>query len=91
MKLKGEPRADFGQVGPCAVGVELVTVMAEEDEVSLVVPGADSSLLELRVLRKQTGDHSAEARTQHSIKVVHYQLGRHHSSVVGAVVGDIFI
>ena len=55
MELQGESGSDFGEVGPRAIRVELVPVVAEEDEVSLVVPGDHPSFLELGILGKEAG------------------------------------
>jgi len=45
VEFEGEPGSDFLQICSGAVVVELVTVVAEEDEVSLVMEGANSAFL----------------------------------------------
>ena len=47
-----------------------VSVMSEENEVSLVVEGNDSSALELRILREQRGKEPANFETDFGVKVV---------------------
>ena len=70
MQLERKSGTDLREPRTRAVGVELVPVVPEEDEVSLVVPGDDPALLKLRVLRKQAGQHAAQARAQHRVEVV---------------------
>ena len=79
-------------MGTRAVLLELVPMVSEKYEVTLIMPGDDSSLFELGVLRKQTGNHSAKSRAQHGVKVVQNQFGSYfvHAGV-GSMVLDLAV
>jgi len=74
MKFERETRADLLQVRSGAILIELVSVMANEYEVSLVVEGHYSSLFKLRVLREQTCNHATDSVSEHRIEVIKNQL-----------------
>ena len=91
MEFQGKSGADFAQMRPCAIWVELVSMVAEEDEVPLVVPGDHSSLLELRILREQARNHPSHPRTEHGVKIVEDELGGDHRSIIGTVVWNFSV
>jgi len=70
VKLKSETGADFLKVCPGPVVIELVSVVSEEDKVSLIVKGNNPTFLQLRVLGEQTGNHSAHPGSQHGVEVI---------------------
>lgn len=74
VQLEGEPWAHFLEVCSRAIGEELVAVVSEEYEVSLVVESHDLPPVEVRVLREQCCQHATYSLAGHSIEVIHYQF-----------------
>ncbi len=63
--------------------VELITVLAEEDKVALIVEGAGAPAFEVRVLMEQRCEHATDAMAQTGVEVVqnHLWLVRAHGGV----------
>ncbi len=74
MQLESESRPAFLQICSLAVGRELVAVVAEEDEVALVVHGDHSPSVEVRRLWEQGCQHTPNAVTRHRVEVVQDKL-----------------
>jgi len=74
VQLQGEPRSHFLQVSARTVLVELVPMVSEEDEISLVVHGYDSSSFQVGHLREQRCHHAANSVTEHRVEVVQNQF-----------------
>lgn len=74
-----------------AVVIELVSVVAEEDEVSLVMPCYHSSLLESWILREQTRNESAHSGAQHCVEIIEDQLWCHHFTVVSSMIWNVCV
>ena len=79
MQLQSEAGSYLLQACPRTVFVELVAVVAEENEVSLVVHGDDSTSLQVGHLREQRGQHASDSVSKHRVEVVHDQFGLGHS------------
>jgi hypothetical protein len=89
MQLQREARAHLLQVGATAIGEELVAVVAEEDEVALVVEGHHLAAVEVGVLREEGRQHTADTLAGHRVEVVQDHLGRVIMAGGAAVVGDV--
>ena len=77
VQLQREARPHFSERASAAIFAELVAMVAEEDEVALVVQRYHSSRLEIWHLREERGEHAADPVAKHRVEVVHYQLGVH--------------
>ena len=88
VQLQREARPHFSERAGAAVLAELVAMVAEEDEVALVVHRYHSSRLEIGHLREERGEHAADSVAKHRVEVVHYQL-RVHVARRGAVASDL--
>lgn len=74
MQLQGEPGPHLLQVGTRAISEEFITMVPEEDEVTLVVEGDNLTPDEVGVLGEEGGKHTTDALSGHRVKVVHDQL-----------------
>ena len=91
MKFECKPGSHFLESRPSSISIELIPMVPEEDEVSLVVPGDHSPLLQLGILRKQRSNHSADPGTQHGIGIVEDELWRYHLPIISTMIGYLLI
>lgn len=74
VKFESEARAAFLEVGTRSIFGKLITMMSEENEITLVVECEDLATSEGGVLREESGYHAAYAMTCHGVEVVENQL-----------------
>lgn len=73
--MQGESGSDLLHVDSFVALCEDVTMVSEEDEVSLVVEGHYSSSFELGILWEQRGKESSDFDTDFGVKVIEYEFG----------------
>ncbi len=73
--MESESGAYFLHVDSFVAFGENVSMVPEENEVSLVVEGDDSSAFELRVLGEEGGEEPADLDTDFGVKVVENEFG----------------
>ena len=69
-ELESETRTEFLQTAALVVFAELVAVVSHEDKVTLVVEGHHATTLKLRVVRKESLEHSTHRQAQSGVKIV---------------------
>ena len=74
VQLQSEPGTDFFEGSLRTILVKLVSMLSEEDKVSLIVQCDDSTRLQVRHLREERCEHATNPVTEHRVKVVHDQL-----------------
>lgn len=87
MQFERESRPAFLEVGTTPVRQELIPVVPEEDEVSLVVECHHFAPVEVRFLGEEARKHSAHSVSHLCVEVVQDQLGVVVRGV--SVVGDL--
>ena len=75
VQFERETGTYFLQMRTRAIFVELVPVMSEENEVSLVVQRDNPAVAQLGGLREQTGKHAPDSMAEHRVEVIHDQFG----------------
>ena len=74
VQLQSEPGTDFFEGSLRTILVKLVSMLSEEDKVSLIVQCDDSTRLQVRHLGEERCEHATNPVTEHRVKVVHDQL-----------------
>lgn len=82
------------QVSAGTVRHELIAMIPEEDEVTLVMEGDNLPSVEVGVLGEECYEHTTDALTCHCVEVVHDQLWwvvmTSGASVVGNVISQLY-
>ena len=71
VQLECESGANFSQSCLCAIFVEFVSVLAEENEISLIMQGDHSSSREVWHLWEESSQHASDSVAKHRVEVVH--------------------
>ena len=76
VQLQSESRPTLLQVCSLTIRCEFVPMMAEEDEITLIVHGDNSAAMEVRCLWEHSGKHATDTMTSHRIEVVEDKFWR---------------
>ena len=76
VQFQCESRPTLLQVCSLAIWCEFIPMMAEEDEVTLIVDGDNSAAMEVRCLREHSCKHATDTMASHRIEVIEDKFWR---------------
>ena len=88
MKLESKSRSNFFNRTGLAIFTKFIPMVAEKDEIALIVQSDNAPGLKIGYLREKRGEHSTNTVTKHCVEIVHDKL-RVDIARSSTMIGDI--